>query len=139
MNENWASGDLLLRQVHPKHRTNAGPNSLAFFPTPKDEDQLSVDDAHLKTARESWEHFTRVLGFASAGTWGVTVGEVEDVGDLELKKDPVTDQEPAEKNNPAHCLIDFSSLPTKGQKKKRAQQLAIRATKRGCQYPAVED
>jgi hypothetical protein len=45
----------------------------------------------------------------------------------------VVAEDPA-KNNPAHCHVDFSGIASKGQKKKRAQHLAIKATERGCLF-----
>ena len=134
MNAEWASANLFWRQVHPSHRTGSNPNSQAFFPTPKDGDKLSVDDASLVTAEGSWTHFTQILGFQSAGTWAVSFGEIEAAGDLGLMKSPVVDVANAAKCNAAHCLINFSRLTTKGQKKKRAQHLAISASARGCLF-----
>ena len=127
MSEEWANTDLVFRQVHPKHCDGRNPNSVAFCPTPKDDAKLSVDDASLVTAEESWSHFTGKLGFKSAGTWAVSYEEIESAGDLTLMKDPLED-------NAAHCLIDFSKVSSKGQIKKRAQLLAIKASARGCLF-----
>ena len=126
--------DLVFRQVHPNHWDGKNPNSVAFSPTPKDKDKLSVDDASLVTAEGAWSHFTKNLGFQSVGTWAVSVGEIGAAGDLELVRNPITDPTGAATNNPAHCLIDFSRVSTKGQKKKRAQELALKASARGCQF-----
>ncbi len=134
MSAEWTPDSLFYRQVHPTHRKDGVPSSQAFGPTPKDEDKLSVDDAAKVSAEESWRHFTEKLGFQSAGTWAVSLGEVAEAEDLVLEASPtVHPQEPA-KNNPAHCHIDFSQVSSKGQKKKRAQQLAIKATARGCLF-----
>ena len=135
MTEEWANSDLLFRQVHPHHWDGRNPNSQAFFPTPKDENKLSVDDASKVTAEGSWSHFTKNLGFRSVGTWAVSFGEIKAAGDLELLKNPLISEE-ASKDNLAHCLIDFSRLTSKGQQKKRAQELALRASARGCQFHA---
>ena len=134
MSAAWANTDPVFRQVHPNHWDGKAPNSVAFSPTPKDEDKLSVDDASLVTAEGSWSHFTKRLGFQSVGTWAVSFGEIDAAGDLELVRNPLVDPVDALKNNPAHCLIDFSRLSSKGQKKKRAQELAIKASARGCQF-----
>ncbi len=93
-----------------------------------------MDDASLVTAEESWTHFTKDIGYKSVGTWTVTSTEVAASGDLTLQNDPIADQADATKNNPAHCLIDFSKLTTKGQRKRCAQQLALHASARGCQF-----
>ena len=134
MNAAWEPTDLVFRQVHPKHLAAGGPNSVAFRPTPKDEDKLSVDDARVVTAEASWSHFTKKLGFASAGTWAVSAGEIAEAGDLRLLADPVEGQDDPAKNNPAHCVIDFSNVSSEGQKRRRAQALAIKASARGCQF-----
>lgn len=134
MSAAWANTDLVFRQVHPNHWDGASPNSQAFFPMPKDEDKLSVDDAAQVSAEGSWNHFTKQLGFRSAGTWALSFGEIEAAGDLDLVRNPVVDAVDSSKNNPAHCLVDFSRMKTKGQKKKRAQELALKASARGCQF-----
>lgn len=136
----WQTGDLLYRQVHPNHISEGSPTSVAFNPTPKDEEKLSVDDARMVTAEASWNHFTGNLGFQSGGTWAVSVGEVGESGSLELIQDPIVDPDAPSKENPAHCVIDFnvpsSNGPpkTKGDRKRLAQRLAIHATNRGCLY-----
>jgi hypothetical protein len=132
------SPELLYRQVHPNHWDGKNPNSVAFSPTPKDHDQLSVDDASLVSAEGSWTHFTKNLGFKSAGTWAVTSAEITAAGDLAVARSPITDEAEPAKTNPAHCHIDFSKLTTKGEKKRCAQRLAMLASARGCQFtPAV--
>lgn len=77
MSRDWQPGDFVFRQVHPSHRTGEHPNSVAFFPTPKDKDLLSVDDSSLVSAEGSWSHFTKALGFQSAGTWAKDAGVME--------------------------------------------------------------
>lgn len=136
MTTDWKNTDLVFRQVHPNHWDGKNPNSVAFSPTPKDDDKLSVDDGAQVTAENSWIFFTKNLGFRSVGTWAVSAGEIQALGDLELHRDPLVDSTDATKNNPAHCLIDFSRLTSKGQRKKRAQELAIKASERGCQFQA---
>lgn len=123
--------ELVFRQVHPHHWDGTNPHSVAFSPTPKDKDLLSVDDTSMVSAEGSWTRFTKILGFQSVGTWAVTSSEVAASGELTLRSDPITGQADAAKNNPAHCLIDFSKLTTKGQRKRCAQQLALHASARG--------
>ena len=134
MKDDWVNEDLVFRQVHPKHWDGKSPNSQAFFPTPKDEGKLSVDDASIVTAEGSWNHFTKNVGFQSAGTWALSCGEIEATGDLVLLRNPIDDPEDESKRNPAHCLIDFNKLTSKGQQKRRAQELAMKASTRGCQF-----
>lgn len=134
MSEEWKANDLVYQQVHPSHAPDGVPSSQAFNPTPKDEGKLSVDDSRVVTAEDSWNHFTQNLGFQSAGTWAVSFEEIETAGGLVLLKDPVEDLEKTSLDNPAHCLIDFNGLASKGEKKKRAQHLAIKAAARGSQF-----
>lgn len=134
MGEAWKTNDLLYRQVHPSHAPEGVPSSQAFNPTPKDEGRLSVDDGRIVTAERSWNHFTGNLGFSSAGTWAVSFEEIQAAERLVLKKDPLSAPDNPLLDNPAHCLIDFNALPSKGERKRRAQQLAIRAAFRGCQF-----
>lgn len=138
MSGEWIDTHLVFRQVHPNHVDGAMPNSVAFSPTPKDDDKLSVDDSAQVTAEGCWKHFTEKLGFKSVGTWAVSAGEIHGAGDLDLRKDPVVDAQDATKSNPAHCVIDFSRLTSKGQRKKKAQTLAIKASERGCQFLAAK-
>ena len=88
MSEEWANTDLVFRQVHPNHWDGASPNSQAFFPTPKDEDKLSVDDAAQVSAEGSWNHFTKQLGFRSVGTWALSFGEIEAAGLEHIQEHP---------------------------------------------------
>lgn len=138
MSAEWTSDSLFYRQVHPTHQQDGVPNSLAFFPTPKDEDQLSVDDASLVSAKDAWTHFTEKLGLQSQGTWAVSFGEVGEAGDLVMTASPTVVPEDPSKNNPAHCHVDFSKVSSKGQKKRKAQHMAIKATARGCLYHPTE-
>jgi hypothetical protein len=136
MTSEWADIKLLFRQVHPNHWDGKNPNSVAFSPTPKDDDQLSVDDGNRVTPEIAWDHFTNKLGFKSAGTWAVSPEEVLETPKIDLSRDPVVNAEDPAKNNPAHCVIDFSKLSSKGERKKAAQTLALKASARGCQYLA---
>jgi hypothetical protein len=155
MSRNRLKTDLLWRQVNPRFLSAEGPNSQAFVPMPKDMGKLSVDDATLATAAESFVHFTRNLGFKSAGTWAVSVEEVESQK-LVIEENPVQDLETPTRTNLAHCLIDFAMVSTstgfardgqgakgdqkpstKGERKRIAQMLAAQATARGCQHQAT--
>lgn len=134
MIEDWDHDHLFLRQVNAHHWDGSRPNSQAFVPFPKNDDQVSVGDGTMVTPEESWRHFTGQLGFDSVGTWAVSHGEITGAGDLSVARSPVADQSDPARNNPAHCHIDFSQVSSMGQKRKRAQILAIRAAERGCLY-----
>lgn len=134
MSAEWTSESLFYRQVNPSWLAEGVPSSQAFGPTPKDDDKLSVDDASKVSAEGSWRHFTEKLGLRSVGTWAVSMGEVEEAGDLLVAASPTVVAEEPVKNNPAHCHVDFSPVSSKGQKKRKAQHLAMKATARGCLF-----
>ena len=134
MSAEWKAEDLLFRQVHPNHWNGQEPNSVAFMPTPKDDDLLSVDDARLTTAEAAWTHFISELGLKSVGTWAVSTTEVNSAGNLTFRSAPVVNQAEPTKSNPAHCLIDFTKLASKGERKRCAQHLALCASARGCLF-----
>lgn len=125
------AGTHLLRQVHPNWVKEDGTvASLAFWPFPKDEGLLSVDDGDRVTPQASWARFVAKPGCSSGGVWAVTVQEAADLG-LPAQEDPLTD-------NPEHVLVDFRAFPEKQQKAK-AKLLSRFASTRGCVFspPAV--
>jgi hypothetical protein len=122
------SEDLLHRQVHPSWLQAGRPASLAFRPSPKDKKQLSVDLGRLVTAQQSFEAFTQVGGFVSAGVWSVSENEARVVG-VPVVPDPIK----VPYDNPAHALIDFRER-SNSKIHAAAQQLARFASDRGCQY-----
>src|SRR5688500_4450784 len=113
MSNGWSGSDLLLRQVHPSHCNGSVPNSAAFCPTPKDDDKLSVDDSRFVSAHNSWSHFVQNLGFKSAGTWGISFAEISIPNNLILTADPIVSHPSSVRDNPAHCLLDFSTISSK--------------------------
>jgi hypothetical protein len=138
MSAGWTSDSLFYRQVNPSWLVDGVPSSQAFGPTPKDQDKLSVDDASLVSAEGAWKHFTEKLMLRSAGTWAISKGEVDEAQNLVLASSPTEAAEGSANNNCAHCHVDFSRLSSKGQRKRWAQHLAMRATARGCLYLPVE-
>ena len=122
------SETLLLRQIHPSFVQNGRPTSQAFRPTPKDEKKLSVYDGERIKPKASWEHYTGILGFSSAGVMAVTNAECAE------QQLPVTaDGIPF----PEHCFIDFSNLGKSGVEK-AAKILARCAIQRGWLYQGGE-
>lgn len=117
----------LLRQVHPQWFKDGHVASLAFRPFPKDEGLLSVYDGSQIGPKSSWERYTKVLGFKSAGVWVVTVAETT-ACDLPARPDPL-------KDFPEHAVIDFTHHPRKQQEAK-SKVLAARAEERGCLFVA---
>ena len=137
MSAEWTPESLFYRQVHPNWLVEGVPSSQAFGPTPKDQDKLSVDDASMVSAEGSWRYFAEKLGHQSAGTWAVSQSDVDSAGDLLIAASPIAGAEDPAMDNPAHCHIDFSNISSKGQKKRRAQHLALKATARGCLFHPV--
>jgi hypothetical protein len=120
--------ELLWRQVHPKFLHDGRPTSQTFRPSPKDEDQLSVDRASLTTAADSYGRYVR-SGFLSEGVLAVTVGQCE-AECLAVRADPVlTGDHP----NSAHALIDFRTLRSRGRREAAAKALTAHALARGWQ------
>ena len=116
----------LLRQVNPVWKKQDGTAaSLAFWPFPKDEGLLSVDDGDRVTPQAAWRRF--VARFPSAGVWAVTLQEVTDAG-LPVREDPLVD-------NPEHAVVDFTAL-TEKQQKAKAKLLCGHANRRGCLFQA---
>lgn len=117
--------ELLFRQVHPQHVQNERVTGIAFDPSnTREPDRLSVARSSLTTPEAAFQ--THVAqGRLSAGTYGVTVGECED---LKLQSFP----DPTE-GDPAHAFVSFSGL-SKNQVRRKASQLAARATQRGRLY-----
>jgi hypothetical protein len=115
---------LLYRQIHPNFIQNGRPTTQAFRPTLKDENQLSAYDGDKIEARASWEHYTLILKYSSAGVMAVTNAECS------AQSLPViADGKPF----PEHCLIDFSSLK-RSEIEKAAKVLASCAVARDWQY-----
>ncbi len=114
----------LLRQVHPSWVKEDGTAaSIAFWPFPKDEGLLSLDDGDRVAPEASWKRFVAKPNCASAGVWSITVMEAADL-DLPALDDPLPD-------NAEHVVVDFRAFPEKQQKAK-AKLLSKPANTRGC-------
>ena len=124
--------ELLWRQIHPKFVQDGRATSQAFRPSPKDEDQLSVDRGHLTTAADSHSRYVR-SGFESAGILAVTIGECGYHG-LPVYSDPVPE---GDHPNPAHALVDYRALPSRGRREAVAKMLTANALARGWQHRPV--
>jgi hypothetical protein len=116
----------LLRQVHPDFFQEGHISSMAFRPTPKDEGRLSVYDGDQIEPEPSWLHYTKTLGYQSAGVWAITCAEVDQCA-LTSQADPAPFKE--------HVVIDFSEC-SKKQIRDKAKQLAAMAEARGCLFSA---
>lgn len=127
---------LLHRQIHPSFVVNdivsnqaflqndLVVSSVAFNPTEKDEDKLSVYNGEKYSAKDSYEHY--ISNYSSYGVLSVTVEEVKSISPLS----------PTEDNNPfdGHCYVDFSSVSSKNQRTKKAGKLRDIAVARNWTY-----
>lgn len=128
--------DMLFRQVHPAHFKN-GLSSGAFRPTPSDKDRLSVDCGNMTTPEASYELHKKksktdtsgnVVHLQTEGTWAIT-REACRIEGLAVTPDIITNQ-PGQPDNPAHHLVDFSSVQGNSKNKngpvsKRLRQVAL--------------
>lgn len=123
---------LLHRQIHPSwvqndtissqaFLTENNIASLSFTPSEKDENKLSVYNGEKFTAEESFIHFT--TNFNSTGVLSVNIHEVNTIGDLTVNED----------NDPfdGHTVIDYTTVSTPTQVKKKAKKLKNIAVARG--------
>ncbi|CEJ70913.1 hypothetical protein BN1195_03252 [Chryseobacterium oranimense G311] len=123
---------LLHRQIHPSWVQNDSISSqaflneqviasLSFTPSAKDDNKLSVYNGEKYTAEESYIHFTE--SFESAGVLSVSCEEITSVEDLVAYED----------NDPfdGHSVIDYSSVESSTQVKKKAKKIKNLAVARG--------
>lgn len=122
--------EILYRQVHPKQtKPDGSPASVAFVPTERDEDLLSTHRQRIGPD-EAYRRWTEELGHQSVGTYGIAVGEAVGIGLRALD-----DETPA---IPDHASLDFSEVPSKGEKRQRGRKLKEFAAGRGCLHLAEE-
>jgi hypothetical protein len=119
--------EMLFRQVHGNWVEKGVPTSQAFRPMPKDEGMMSIARGSKTTAELAHEHYTRVLGLDSVGTWGLLVAEVEATSPLRAREAELPD-------DPAHGFVDFRDLPRKVCER-LAKILLARAVERGRLHP----
>jgi hypothetical protein len=120
--------ELLLRQIHPTFIQEGRMTSQAFRPTPKDQKLLSVNRSSKIKPLDAYILHTEIKKLSSVGVWGVSVSEVNDIDDLNIKEDPI--ENPIE--DKSHSLIDFSLLDSESRIKAISSKLADKARKRGC-------
>ena len=116
---------LLYRQVNPLWVIDGEVNSQTFMPTRKDDGRLSAYDGDRITPAASWQHFTGVLGYNSAGVVAVTVAECHMQG-LSVNPDPLPE-------HPTHTTIDFDGL-SRNRRERIADRLKRDANARGWQF-----
>ena len=115
---------LLLRQINPSFIQNGRVTSQAFRPTPKDENELSVYNGSLISAKDSWQHYTEELFLKSVGVMAVSKYEC-----IEQGIDVVFNGEPF----PAHAYLSFLDL-SKKEIERKAKALMSKAQNRNWIY-----
>ena len=115
------AGTLLLRQIHPSFLQEGRVTSQAFRPPPKDQGQLSVDNADRIAASLTWQRFTRDARNSSDGVMAILSEECD------MQQVPVV-----EHGTPylEHCYLDFSAFKKK-EIERKAKRLSSLATARG--------
>lgn len=120
---------LLYRQIHPNNIQNGYASTLAFTPSKKDNNKLSVYNSLLISAEDSWVHYTS-KGLKSFGVEGVIVKECTD-NNLDAKPDPLDGFQ-------EHAVIDFLDA-TKSKAEKYASILKQKANARGWLFPQSKE
>jgi hypothetical protein len=130
--------EILYRQVHPTQIVHGEPNKEAFNPSPRDELKLSTLREHVGP-EEAHRRWTQDLGKQSAGTFGVTVKEIDGTeitnGQTGSSARLHAIDDAAASRVPDHASVVFSALPSKGQRTQAARKLRDLAVERGCLHP----
>jgi hypothetical protein len=124
--------ELLYRQVHPSWMRDGRVSSQAFTPTKKDQGQLSTARSAMTSPKGAFRLHTEGRGLPSAGTWAVSVAECE-AFELRVFHAPTTCP-PEPVADPAHAIVDFSTLESNSRKDAMGAKLAQRARERGCLF-----
>ena len=125
--------EVLLRQIHPTFLVDGHLASSPFVPSPKDQNQLSVDRSSMTSAAASYDLY-RGNGHQSIAVYGVTVGEFGVEG-LACHPDPLSATD-TQRANPGHAFADYSAVGS-NQGKKIAKRLRNVAVKRGRLHPSA--
>ena len=118
--------EILLRQVHPAQFPDGKPSKEAFVPSDRDEGMLSTLRERVG-AKEAYRRWTEDHTRLSVGTFGIEVSEIHGenltaLDDAEFI--PLAD----------HASVDFTSVPTKGQRKQIGRRFRDAAVSRGCLF-----
>lgn len=120
------------RQCHPTFIEDGLPSAMMFKDFPRDQGKLSGARSGKTTEDQAYYFHTRSLQFKSAGTWGVTVEEVQGSGSR-VVDDSGSTIGPAP-CPPGHSYIDMRAL-SKTARKRLRNRLIIAARRRGRLYP----
>jgi hypothetical protein len=114
----WVQNDIISSQAFLTENNIA---SLSFTPSEKDNNKLSVYNGEKFSAEESFLHFT--ANYKSTGVLSVTIAEVNTIGELNVEED----NDPFE----GHTVIDYSTVSSLTQVRKKAKKLKNIAVERG--------
>jgi hypothetical protein len=132
--------EVFLRQVHPSWLPDGVLTSAAFKPSSKDNKLLSTLHGSVG-AEEAHRRWVDQPDRVSAGTWGVTVGEVDNTSftrTLDQQTVSLAALDDAEqRSEPDHVSIDFRNL-SKEQRGQAARKLKDHAAARGCMHAALQ-
>lgn len=122
--------ELLHRRVHPTQIKDGRPSKTTFLPRPTDKGELSVERGAVRSPAECYAVYAAAKGFGDrqGGIWSVSVAECVDCS-LTSLSDALGPEEFGGPN-PAHALIDMSSL-TEEATVSAATALYAYAKKRG--------
>jgi hypothetical protein len=118
--------ETLFRQVHPTQFPNGQPSSEAFVPSEQDKFLLSTM-REIVGPEEAHRRWTEDMEMQSVGTFGISVGEINEQGLTAVDDAEATSQ-------PDHASVDFSSITSKGARKRIGRRLRDAAVSRGCLF-----
>jgi hypothetical protein len=107
-------------------------SSQAFTPTKKDQDELSTARSSMTSAEGAFRLHTEGRRLPSVGTWAVNIAECDAFGLRAFHAPPTCPPEPVA--DPAHSVIDFSTVESNSRKDAMGAKLAQRARERGCLF-----
>lgn len=117
--------ELLWRQVHPRYFQEGVVLAEGFVGPKPDTSQISIVRQASRTSEEAEDYHRRTLGLETAGTWAVSVGEVQGA-----EGRCIDDASCDDVTTPGHAYIDLRHL-NRTQRKVARVVLATAATNRG--------
>lgn len=124
-----SEADCQWRQVHPQHEDGGVVARDAFRGDDKAPAEVSTAQSTLLSAEQAFAQ-RQAAGRPTAGTWAVTVDEVDATGCR-----VVDDASCVHVTTPGHSFIDMRHLATKSEQRAARLRLAEAATERGRLHP----
>lgn len=123
------------RQCHPSFIEDGLPSTMMFRDFPRDQGKLSGSRSSKTTEDQAYYFHTTSLELESAGTWAVSVEEVQGSGSRVVDdSDSAIGPDPCP---PGHSYIDMRPL-SKGDRKRLRNRLIIETRRRGRFYPKYQ-